>query len=214
MSSGRIPTVGEAPTAGVELGRADSEIEEDTRDGGPGIAGHGAQMLVDDGADAIEAGPTKGGPSPVRGQGRSGRFDGPSIPIDSQQFYVGIRLEQGEGVSGAPDGGVDDEPRWHRGEEVDDLVGHHRLVCERLGHPQPPDRRNACGWSSRVTGLEVGGGGVFQRCGRGAAHGPDAGNVHVLPCHDLLRLLIGGQVLFGVDVDGVGGVSPSAALLR
>lgn len=163
-------------------------------------------MFHHDGPDPVEAGPTNRCPPLVGGKCRRGRFDGARVPIDAEQLHLRIGIEECDGVPGTPERGVDDESRWHRGEEVDDLTGHDRLVCERLGHPQPPDRHNACGWDSRVTSVEVGGGGVFQRCGRGAAHGPDAGDVHVISCDDLQRGLIGRQVVFGVDVDGVGAV--------
>ena len=61
---------------------------------------------------------------------------------------------------------------------------------EVLGHPQPPDRHGDLGDDTRSTGGEEGGGGVFHRAGRGAAHGPGSGRrgpspVVVAPSHSL-----------------------------
>ena len=140
-----VPPVGKAAIGGIELRGAHPQIEEHSGHLGPGISGHGAQMLEDDGADAVETGPANGGPAPVGGQRDRGRLDGTGVPVDTEQPHLGVGVKEGDCVPGTPQRGIDDEPRGHRGEEVDDLVGHHRLVCERLGHPQPPDRHNACG---------------------------------------------------------------------
>ena len=65
-------------------------------------------------------------------------------------------------------------PAGHRGEQRHHLVDHDRLVREHLAHPQPLDWRDAVGRVAPATRLEAGGGGVFHRTSRGAAHVPGA----------------------------------------
>ncbi len=108
---------------------------------------------------------------------------GEGITVDPQHADALEVAEQGSGVTAPAHGGVDKQARRHRAEQLDDLVGHHRLVGKGLAHPQSPDRHKACGWSAATFALEVGGGGIFQGCGRGTAHGPDALDVYVVAGH-------------------------------
>ena len=80
--------------------------------------------------------------------------------------------EQSRGMPAAARGGVDHDPRGHRGKQRHHLVDHDRLMAEHLAHPQPLDWRDAVGRVAPATRLEAGGGGVFHRTSRGAAHVP------------------------------------------
>jgi hypothetical protein len=62
-----------------------------------------------------------------------GHGHGVGVLVETRDAEVGVGVEEGAGVGGAPERGVDDGPGRHRAEEVDDLVGHHRAVLEGLG---------------------------------------------------------------------------------
>ena len=106
-------------------------------------------------------------------------------------------VEEGAGVPPGAHGGVDDDTRGHRREQRHHLRLHDRLVIEHLAHPQPLDWRNAVGRVAPATRLEAGGGGVFHRASRGAAHGPGV-TVPCL-CQDRPVVLLLVTVPFSVD---------------
>jgi len=120
----------------------------------------------------MEGGVTDLGPASELRQPFSGGGDGLRVPVQPEDAQVGMGLEDGTGVTAAADGGVDDDTRRHRREQRHHLRFHDRLVLEHLAHPQPLDWRNAVGRVAPATRLEAGGGGVFHRTSRGAAHVP------------------------------------------
>src|SRR5690606_630050 len=78
------------------------------------------------------------------------------VLVEAQEPQVRVGLEDGAGVPGAADGGVDDPAGRDRGEEVDDPLEEDRSVPEPLGavglgvaHLQPPGKPASAGMSPR-----------------------------------------------------------------
>ena len=134
--------------------------------GGPCFADH----LVEVG----EAGVLKDRSAAERRQPLGGDVQSLWVPVEPEHPEPGVGGEQGGGVPPGPDGRVEDDTRWDRGEEFHHLGGHDRLVYGIPVHPQPPDGRGAVREFPLATDGEEGGGGVFHRAGRGAAHVPGA----------------------------------------
>src|ERR1017187_4592007 len=134
--------------------------------GGPCFADH----LVEVG----EAGVLKDGSPAERRQPLDGDVQSLRVPVEPKHPEPGVGGEQGGGVPPGPDGRVEDDAWWDRGEEFHHLGGHDRLVYRIPVHPQPPDGRGAVREFPLATDGEEGGGGVFHRAGRGAAHVPGA----------------------------------------
>ena len=63
-----------------------------------------------------------------------GRSQRPGIPIQTEDPQIGTRLEKAAGVPTTSDRGVDHHPGRDRPEQLDHLLGHHRLVEERCRH--------------------------------------------------------------------------------
>src|SRR5947207_1603102 len=86
------------------------------------------------------------------GAGMAARMMSTSWPVDSTGRAAAMArqgLEHRPGVAATANGGVDEQARGHRPEQVDHAVDHHRQVREPLAHPQPPDRTGTVGMSPR-----------------------------------------------------------------
>ena len=70
------------------------------------------------------------------------------IAVDAEDQQVVAAVEQRLGVAAPAERGVEDHPGRHRGEDLDDLVEHHRPVHEGVGHPGPAVAGSS--WSSRL----------------------------------------------------------------
>ena len=55
------------------------------------------------------------------------------VSIDTEHTEIGSGLEDGLGVSSPTEGRVEDHAGRNGGEDIDDLVAHHRLVLEVVG---------------------------------------------------------------------------------
>ncbi len=80
--------------------------------------------------------------------------------------------EQGGGVPAASRRGVDHHTRGTGANSATTSSTMTGSWLEHLAHPQPLDWRDAVGRVAPATRLEAGGGGVFHRTSRGAAHVP------------------------------------------
>src|SRR5581483_3736649 len=121
-------------------------------------AGHTVDAeLVEDVAEPVEPGLPERDPAPEAGQGRAGRFDGSGVAVDPDQARLRMSLEHGLRMTATADGGVDDHAGRHGPKQLDNAVEHHRLVRERLAHPQSPGRTGAVGMSPRSSWMEAGG---------------------------------------------------------
>ena len=137
----------------------------------------GGPCFTNDPIEVGEAGVVEDHPRPERRQRGRGDLQGARVPIDAEQPQVGVCGEQGGGVPTSAHGGVENDAWGDGGKQFDDLGGHDRLVFGIPVHLQPPDRPGAIGEFPLATDGEEGGGGVFHRAGRGAAHVPDASSV-------------------------------------
>ncbi len=177
---GGVPAVGEPAPATSSWGELTPRSNRTPRARPRRRGSRGRPGVPDDSGQGVEPGLADGGPAPERGQLLAGRGHGQRVAVDPEDGDAGPGLEQGAEWPRSPDGGVDDQAAGHRAEQLDHLGGHDRLVGECLAHPQSLDRHDSCGWSAATVRLEVGGGGFFQRSGRGTAHGPDTFDVHVV----------------------------------
>ena len=191
-----VSAVGEPTLGHVELGRAHPEVEEDAAQAPLARAGSPARSWTSATTRArasnrdwrMIARSPKGASTSVAAATAAGSR---SMPEDADAG-MGVQ-ERRPQCPPPPEGGVEDQTGGHRGEQPHHLVGHHRLMGKGLAHPQSLDRHDACGWSAATISLEVGGGGCFQRSGRGTAHGPDTFDVHLVPGHGGQARLVGGR---------------------
>ena len=90
-------------------------------------------MLPEHLGEAVEATVHGGDPVAEAGEAAAGGGEGVGILVEAEHGHRCVALEQGLAVAAAAEGGVEHRARRDRGEHVDDLGDHHRLVVERRG---------------------------------------------------------------------------------
>ena len=135
---GAVVTEGEAALGLIELGGAHAEVEEDRREAADAERVEGLGQVGE---------ATASDPRTVaeRRNGNGGSVDRQLIPVDADEVEVAMGGEHGSGVPPATDGRVEDGPCRRRGEQLDDLGHHDRLVLEGCGGSVVVHRRSAIG---------------------------------------------------------------------
>ncbi len=90
--------------------------------------------IAHDGSEAVEACVAEGDPVAEGCEHLGGGGESLGVLVDPQEAEIGSGLEQEPGVPGTSQRGIHQDPGWDRPEQVDDAVGHHRLVVESAGH--------------------------------------------------------------------------------
>ena len=119
----RVGPVAEAPLGHVELRGADAQVEQGANQQ---TSGHHVGQPVETGARHV-------GPAPEPAQRGASGGHRSRVLVDTDELEVGPGVEHGRGVPAAADGGIEHEAGRHRGrgQQLDDLVEHDRLVPER-----------------------------------------------------------------------------------
>ncbi|SVC59006.1 uncharacterized protein METZ01_LOCUS311860, partial [marine metagenome] len=116
--------VAEPPIRTVDLGRGDTEVEQEA---GKGLA---VEAIVEEANEVTEGCVYELDPVTEGGQAAAGRFEGGGVAVDAEQSAVGSGLQEGDGMATASQCGVEQGPGRGRCEGRDDLVEHDRKVRE------------------------------------------------------------------------------------
>ncbi len=116
----------EPPVRPIELGGADAEVEQATRDLPHAEGAH-------DLGETVEATVAEGDPVAMGSEPGTGGLQRLLITVETDHGEPLVGREQCGGMTAAADGGIDDHPVGHVGQHGRDLCEHHRLVGEGPG---------------------------------------------------------------------------------